>query len=190
MADSMSHESARVERYLEAMEAALWAVSDEQRAEIILETRSHIAERVAGQGVPADQVLDELGPPETYALAFIDQSLVEELPPPATRAPRQRMRELIALALVGVAYAINALLFLTIVSKLVEPRATGFVVDRRPAHRFIGLVLSDASLNENDVLGLWIIPIAAALVTVLHVGAWRLLRSLRERSTSAASIVV
>lgn len=63
-----------VDEYLDRLAVALAGLPGPDRREIVAETRSHIEERYAEVGEPArvSAVVEELGPPETYAEEFLE----------------------------------------------------------------------------------------------------------------------
>ena len=66
----------KTEEYLSRLSTALGAVSPAERAEIVSDIRSLVAERLAEQGSAIDAVLARLGSPETLAAAYRTEGLL------------------------------------------------------------------------------------------------------------------
>jgi hypothetical protein len=196
--------SAPLEDYLTRLEAALGALSPAERREILLETRSHVLEQASrspDRGVPA--VLAELGPPESYASQFVGEAPAApaaEAAPAAREAPGSSTLHGLArlgaggwrrapmLLLVLTAYGIAGLGVLLLISEIVDPAGTGFVVRELPdGMRHIGFAISGTLEPGDDLLGAWFAPLLLLLIAAIHLGVRRLLRrELRRHPPRAA----
>jgi hypothetical protein len=187
--------SAALEDYLARLEAALAAVPAAERREILLETRSHVLEQASrspARGVAA--VLAELGPPESYARQFVgDEPHATTAPAPPAPTPRDASasstlhglarlgaggwRRLPMLLLVLTGYGIAGLGVLLLISEIVDPPGTGFVIRDMPnGMRHIGFALSDTLAPGDDVFGAWFAPLLVLLIAAIHLGIRALLR--------------
>jgi len=61
---------APAERFLRALDKALWVLSSDERESVVLEIRGHLAERAAEGGQALEDSLAALGPPKILAAAF------------------------------------------------------------------------------------------------------------------------
>jgi hypothetical protein len=176
--------------YLGQLNAALAALTPDERQEILLETRSHVLDR--WQREPSrrmERVLAELGPAREYARQFLPDA-VEPPPPPGppalARLVTGGVRTLPLLFVVVGAYSVAMLLLLAAVTELVDPTATGLYVGGGPRGRGFQLVLSDPAPSGRDVLGPWFAPAALALAVAIHLLLVRLLRRVLRTAPPAA----
>lgn len=96
-----------VEGYLERLSAALSALPESDRREIVEETRSHIADRWGDLDPEAAEraALADLGPPEAYAAAFLENYDAGEPPRPGGPGARRVAALVAGVALLGMAVA-------------------------------------------------------------------------------------
>ena len=189
MASGDGERAIAIERYLARLELELSRVPPAERADIILETRSHLAERARRAPERAvDDVLAELGTPNEYAHRFLPDE-----PPPADRSRPGALHGIARLATGGIkwfpllcvvafAYAVAVLAVIIAVDKILEPGATGVFFDYAAGHRrFRGAVISDPHVQGREVLGYWLVPIMLALATAIHLAMRGLLRLFLRR---------
>ncbi|ESQ90027.1 hypothetical protein ABAC460_09680 [Asticcacaulis sp. AC460] len=65
-----------IETWLKALDTALTALPDAQRADVIAEARGHLEERLAA-GLSADSALHGFGSAKTYAQGFVDHHALD-----------------------------------------------------------------------------------------------------------------
>jgi uncharacterized membrane protein len=190
--------SAHLESYLTRLDAALTGVSEADRREILLETRSHVADRVGGSSFrDLDDVLAELGPPEVYARQFLVGDGSPALMPPAAAPaaiPRTTLGDLAQLAtgrwtslplllLVASAYALAILALVLAVSKVLEPASLGLWITETPGGErsrfFFGI--TDRPHEGREVLGYWLIAPLLLTAAAIHLGVSRLLKRVVRR---------
>jgi hypothetical protein len=158
-------------------------VPEDERAEILLEIRSHIADRASTPGAPTTEIFAALGAPQEVARTFLESRRATASPPAqrtaiVTGATASRWtRNVIG----GVAEAVAFAFLLLAIMKVLEPHATGFIVNREPAHRFIGLALSDPNYRGRDIFGYWLIPIALGGAALFHLVGSRLRQRAPDR---------
>ena len=186
--------STSLQSYLSRLDAALGRLSDPERREILLETRSHVAEQAQRSPMSSvPEILAELGEPEAYARTF----LVDQEPVPVrrlsalhglARLATGRWTALPLLLFVLCCYSVAVLLLFVAVNEIIEPAATALIVKRGAAGTTIGFSLSDPSIagQGGDVLGGWITPIALSIVAVIHLAMSALLRRVLRRESTAA----
>ena len=175
-----------LESYLRQLESELAGLSRDERTEIVLETRSHVAERLQrDSSLSVDDVLSDLGEPHQYAREFLPKTSVEHEAGPvgdvATVVTRG-WRSLPVLIIVAAGYGIAALLVFIAIAKIAEPDATGWYVRTLADHRSVGLVLSDPNHGGRDVLGYWLVAITLAGAGAIHWMISRLLRRIVRKS--------
>jgi hypothetical protein len=198
--------------YLDALGAALASLPAEERREILLETRSHVAERRArrrhandvdacGPEGEVDSVLAELGPPEAYAARFLaepapagppDAAAAASTPAPGqadvvarlARAHSAGWRAAPMLAAVALVYAVAAVWLIIAVAKPFAPETTGLFVepDGRGGINVDFVFNSAPHRGRREVLGWWLLPLAPVVAYAAHRGAGALLGRVGRRS--------
>jgi uncharacterized membrane protein len=190
--------SAHLESYLARLDAELAGVPEADRWEILLETRSHVADRVGGPSArDVDDVLAELGPPDVYARQFLTGDLPPGLTPliaaPAATPPTAlsdlaqlatgRWTSLPLLLVVVSAYAIAVLALVLAVSKVLEPASLGLWIADAPggggSRFFFGV--TDRAHEGREVLGYWVIAPLLLIAAAIHFGVSRLLKGVVRR---------
>ena len=72
MPDAAASGTPTLESYLSQLDAQLDGLSVDERRDILMETKSHVAERVARFPFPrVEEVLEQLGAPNVYARQFL-----------------------------------------------------------------------------------------------------------------------
>ena len=186
-----------LESYFARLERALAPVHPDERREILLETRSHVAEQTRrAPWRTVESVLAELGPAEEYARQF----LAEEEPPAALAPPaavpppaprfdalqgiaRLATGGIVTLPLLGIvvtAYTVAILAFGAAMLKLVEPDSVGLWIDGtgpKPRYTF-GVMVSPPG---REVLGHGFTAIMLVIATGIHLTMSALMRRLLKR---------
>ena len=94
----MIQENPIISQYMASLEAGLAGLNETDRAEVVRDIRSHIAEAVAA-GQPLERVLGSLGSAESLARAYTMELLIKK--PSAFKAPGNRALRIAGLVLVG-----------------------------------------------------------------------------------------
>ncbi len=94
----MIQENPIISQYMASLEAGLAGLNETDRAEVVRDIRSHIAEAVAA-GQPLERVLGSLGSAESLARAYTVELLIKK--PSAFKAPGNRALRIAGLVLVG-----------------------------------------------------------------------------------------
>ena len=190
--------STALQQYLIRLDTALAGLPDKERGEILLETRSHVAEQARRSPMlSVPEILDELGPPEAYAQTF----LVDRNPTPAAVHRPSVLHGLARLAtgswialplllFVLCCYSVAVLMLFIAIVEIQEPATTGFWIDYTATGRDIGLTVSGPLVPGRgpDVLGGWLIVITLSIAAIIHVAMRALLgRVLRRESTARDS---
>jgi uncharacterized membrane protein len=178
---------ARLDDYLKRLKWALSPLPDDDRRDILRETRAHFAERMA-EGTPQrafDEVHRRFGPPETYAQAFLDnyQTTVAVADGSGTAMLPQvlRLAGRGAKALLGAGgflllYGAAAVLLLVALLKPVFPVHVGLWYAPAEGVAGMGFVDAETAAVATEWLGYWLIPINLGLALLLYRGTTALLR--------------
>jgi hypothetical protein len=184
-----------LESYLSRLEAELARVPVPDRQEILLETRSHVMERMRrAPSTSVDDVLSELGPPEAYARPFLPEAPTPSHRPGAlagiARLATGGWPTAPLLCIVAFAYSVAVLWVLIAVTKLTDPSDTGLWIDPASGRiRSFGVGMSEANRRGREVLGYWLVPIALLIAYAIHRGVAALLRRLlRDEGRSCPSL--
>jgi len=186
-------ETAPLRVYLARLEAALASAPAAERREIVLETQSHVLERVhRSPWEPVEGVLAELGAPETYARQFLP-----EVPSPSRPSrPGQTLRAVAGLAaggwatlpallVVAALYTVAVVALFMAAWELHQPDTVGLWIGMGAEGRqvLLGSNLSGRSMRE--VLGGRLVPLALLVAVTVHFAVSALLRRmLRATPTS------
>lgn len=174
-------DQAELERWLSRLGWALGHLPVRERDDIVRETRSHIEDRMASGG-SVQQVLSEFGPAERHARRFVDEIEAYEALGSQRAGDLARFVANRAHRSVGAAIALLALILLAILAgvivlvvalKIFDPVHAGLWVG--PGTAFIGVIDDPASARE--LLGLWLFPSAAVVLTLIFIAGRLLLSS-------------
>ncbi|GAA0531637.1 putative membrane protein [Rhizomicrobium palustre] len=155
----------KVKAYIATLSRALTSVPSEERSAILAEIKSHIEDRSAQTGAPADEALESLGDPLELAAAYLDQARLEQAVVHSTHSILlvtilERAGRSLAAAALGFAALFLFLLSIgfaaVVVAKPILPEQTGFWVG---PHMFAFAIL-DKSPVGHELLGYWIMPIS------------------------------
>ena len=172
--------SAEVLEYLAALGGALRALPQADRAEIVREIESHLLER--GQAGDLDAALAALGRPEAFARTFLEdramnQALSRPNPAALLFAVLDRSGRSAIACIVGFAacllYLFSGSFALMVVLKEVTPANVGWWSS--PGHLMFGAIYGTHPAGP-ELLGYWIVPIAAAAAVICYLCATALLK--------------
>lgn len=175
----------RIEDYLRRLRAALGALSEVEREDILAETRSHLLERrESGGQAGVEQAIAAFGPAEDYARAFIDEHRLRaasagggplELAGVLLSQATRRISAFAGFALVALVYVIALACFAVAGMELIRPDMAGlWIHDGGLALGIMDPETLDPGARE--VLGVAILPVmvvAASLLFVLGVAISR-----------------
>lgn len=182
-----------LDAYLARLEAALQGIPADDRADLVLEIRSHVIEQTRRSPMlSVPEVLAGLGDPETYAQALLGD---KRGAPDASRdgggalgalaaLSGGRWRTAPALLLVICAYSVIGAFLLVALCELVDPANTGVYFKPWP-NGHLYFLLSGAGHPPPDALGAALIPLMLALAWGIHVLVRQFLR--RHRSAMKAA---
>ena len=175
----MSH-AEKIECYLRDLSRALSSLSDFDRTEILQEIRAHLEQRDSEDRL--DEALAALGAPKVCAQnfyeeiklqdAFTDGGPTKTIGALAALASR-RVTAALGLLFAGVFFLIAAGLSITAISEIVVPELAGLWVNVDAGIFFFGVVDRATTVEATEILGAWVIPVAASLaVLALVCGQW------------------
>lgn len=175
----MSDDDRELEAWLRRMQWALASLPEQERDDIVAETRAHISEARA-QGMSLQEALAGFGNAEDYASSFVEERvLVQAVGSQKWSAMfnvivRRAHRSLIAATaffLVIVLVLATAVVVLTAVIRIEDPAHAGLWLGQRQF--FIGII--DDPGQSRELLGAWIYPFAALFAGVTWIAARRVL---------------
>jgi uncharacterized membrane protein len=173
---------APVGRYLQRLGWALHPLSGDERAAIVAEIQSHIAERSLAPNASIAAILATLGEPDDLARAFVED---RELSGALNRAAPGRLLATIlgratrsatafGIGLVAVIlYAFGLSFAIVAVLKPIAPRNVGLW--RGPGTFNMGFLTSPPA-STTELLGLWIVPIGLIAAVLCYLAATALIR--------------
>ena len=159
----------RIDGYVGSLDRALRGLADKDRADIVSEIRAHLDHR-AGEN-RLDEALKSLGAPEICARGFLDEMKLQAAFTDA--GPAKTFGALLALAsrrtTAAAGLFVSGVFFLlafgfaaTGVMEIVRPEQAGFWVDAANGVYAFGM-MDGLEPTAREVLGRWMIPVAAAL---------------------------
>ncbi len=182
---------AQMEGYLSRLESALRGLSAEEKGDILLEIRSHIADSVApaqDRDAAAARVLRLLGDPKELAQRYKAERML-------TRASRSfspllllrttwgwaklGMKGMVAFFVALIGYGIALALTITIVLKPIMPSRVGVWWGRGDLN--VGMV--DHPERMHELLGQWYVPVMVVVAFGFAVGTTQALRWLIRQRT-------
>jgi len=172
--------SPALEAYLRQLDAHLASLAPSERNDVLMETRSHVMERVARFPFPSiDDVLEQLGAPSVYA-----QQFAREAAPTTAVAPHAKkgtaLRGLARLATAGwlgapvlllvvFSYVIALAAFAVALAKVLTPDDVGVWVKEVNGQQRFSHAGFNASLGGTEILGYRLAAIAASIGFVFAV---------------------
>lgn len=154
-----------IEAYLRRLARALSSLPEEERREILEETRSHLVERATEIG--EDAAIAALSPAERYARGFLDERMLSAAladgGPAATfgallRVGSRRLVGAIGLGVTAFLFLFAAALAPIAVSELTNPEDTGLFVSNVSDAFFLGIIGDESRERYDEVLGAWLLP--------------------------------
>lgn len=172
----------RLKTYLQRLEWALEPLPETDRRDILQETRSHFAERMAGRNPDGAfaEIVAGFGPPEDYAQQFLDNYQItaavangsgSAMLPQALRVAGRGTMAFLGSAFFLIVYGVSFALVLLAVLKLVAPTHVGLWY--APEHGVAGLGYVDAETAalSAELLGYWILPVNIISALLIYRGA-------------------
>ena len=166
--------------FLAELSAALRALPQADRAEIVREIESHLSERAKAGDL--DAALAALGRPQAFARNYLeDRALTQALtrPNPTTllfavlnRSGRSALAGIVGFA-ACMLYLFSGSFALLVVLKQVTPANVGWW--DAPGHLMFGAIYGTHPAGR-ELLGYWIVPIAAGAAVCCYLGATKLLK--------------
>ena len=185
----------RIERYLLRFRLALTGIAQSDREDLVSEIRSHIVERLEDPSRPLDQVvaetLDKLGAPEMLAARYHTEGLLDRAR--ATMSPVLLLRATMRWAMTGIrgffafwvlfiGYFTAAGFYICALVKPLFPDNVGLYWG--PDTYGIGIRFPGEP-HENDILGMWLPPVALALGCLCIIGTTKFVRWMISKRKSA-----
>jgi hypothetical protein len=162
-------ESKRTGDYVAALSRALSGLPERDRSDILAEIRAHLEYR-AGEG-KLEEALKALGSPQACARSFLDELRLQSAFTDA--GPGKTLGALFALAsrralasaglfVSGIFYLLALGFGIIAVTDIVQPASVGLWIDPARDVYVLGAV-DDPGTATKEILGAWIIPVAAGL---------------------------
>lgn len=185
-----------VRDYLKRLERGLRPLPHDDRASILEEIKSHIADRLAEPNAMTAEILESLGDPSELARSYVEQYKLEDALVRSAALPllfnvlQFAGRSLVAFLTGSIALTsyLFALCFLWVAAiKLVYPANVGFWWDATT----FSLGAFDKVPGAHELMGYWIIPFSVLSAIVCYLAGTALMRLggrvvLRNRSRRAA----
>lgn len=168
----------RIDDYIRAFARGLSPLSESDRNDIVSEIRAHLELRAGEDRL--DEAFKALGAPGDCARGFLEEMKIQSAF--ADGGPAKTFGALFSLAsrralaalglfVSGVFFLFSAGFAITAIVEIVAPDAAGLWID--PEKNIFALGVVDAEDGAKEILGRWLIPVAAALsVMSLLAGQW------------------
>lgn len=170
----------RIDAYIRDLSRSLSSLPETDRREIADEIRAHLDHR-AGEG-KLDEAIGALGTPHRCARGFLEelqlQAAFNDVGSARTfgalvALASRRVTATAGLFVTGVFYLIAIGFAIVCVAKIVAPESAGMWVDHERDIFMLGVFESDDHADLKEVMGLWLIPFAAAVsVLSLLIAQW------------------
>lgn len=183
-----------LETYLKRLRWALAGLPEEDRNEIVLETRSHFLDRLEGpRAVPFATVAQELGAPEEYARRFRENYEISaalgsgsafHMLHAVARLLGRSLQAFVGFFFFLFLYLNSVAFLLVAILKPVFPENMGLWTSSREPLFLFGFVEDPARPGLSEHLGWWLVPVSLAICVLLYwlatVLLRKFLRSLRK----------
>jgi hypothetical protein len=185
----------RIETYLRELHHALSALPDSERTDIVMETRSHLAERCASVGEA--EALRRMGSASVLASRYKTAAgqagtIREELAMGRRLAPLVSATMVLGACILWVCTLISLTLCL---AELAEPSLVSIWLNASTGNVFVGAANPDMAALLTDLAGPWFLPLAAILAVLAGTSAfgmmrvvWREMRQFRRSTLPQPSI--
>jgi hypothetical protein len=171
-------DSKKIDDYLKSLARSLRVLPERDRDDIVAEIRAHLEHR-AGKGRLAD-AMKALGGPEACARTFIEEIKIQSAF--ADGGPTKTFGALLALASArvtataglffsGIFYILAAAFVFIGFYEMVAPATVGLWSDPANGSFFFGTMEDPPSPTARELLGRWLVPVAAALAVLSFVFA-------------------
>ena len=170
----------KIEPYMRELSHALSSLKESDRDDILLEIRSHLEHREEENRL--DEALASLGSAKECARGFYEEIRLQDAF--TDGGPTKTIGALLALAsrrmtaasgllAAGIFYLMAAGFALTAVAEVVTPELAGLWVNGDKGVFFFGIIDSNTTENATELLGAWLIPVAAGLAVLTFIcGQW------------------
>lgn len=171
-----------IQDYLQALARQLARLERADADEVLREIESHLheamtARRAAGEPVDAAQILAGFGPPQQLAQQYVAHLLQGSPPPPGFRA-LQRIRQQVGDGLIWATafagYGSALALLLLAIAKAIAASGLGLWADASGQVAVLGVV-DPPPAGMRELLGWWLLPLAAGLSAAVFLLTRRLL---------------
>ncbi len=170
----------KIGAYVKNLSRALSALSESDRREILMEIKSHLEHRKDENRL--DEALEALGSAKDCARGFYEEIRLQEaftdggptktIGALLTLASR-RITAAFGLLAAGVFYIMAAGFAVTGIAEIVTPELAGLWVNAEKGAFFFGIVEPDTTESATELLGAWLIPVAAGLAVFTFIcGQW------------------
>lgn len=170
----------KIEPYMRELSRALSSLKETDRDDILLEIRSHLEHRETEDRL--DEALASLGAAKECARGFYEEIRLQDAF--TDGGPTKTIGALLALAsrritaafgllAAGIFYLMAAGFAVTAVAKVVAPDLAGLWIDADNGVFAFGVMDSDTTEGATEMLGAWLIPVAAGLAVFAFIcGQW------------------
>lgn len=160
----------RIDEYIREFSRALSGLPESDRREIVDEIRAHLEHRATENKL--EEAVKALGSPRECARQFLEelklQAAFTEAGPARTFSAllalaSRRATATLGLFVSGVFYLFAIGFAVTCISEIVSPESAGLWIDRENGVFMLGVFDATDKAEAKEILGLWLIPIAAAM---------------------------
>ncbi|MDR3750059.1 MAG: DUF1700 domain-containing protein [Terracidiphilus sp.] len=166
----------QMESYLTELRLHLGSLTIAEREEIVREIVAHVRDSAEESGASVETVLVRLGPAKDLAAQYRDGLLIRRAS--RSNSPLVLLRGALRLATKGVfgilvffvglfGYAMGGGLVLTALVKPILPANTGVWFDGSGHFKSSGVLFPPPGSSAHEVLGMWFIPIALTVGSLL-----------------------
>ncbi|MBI1263555.1 MAG: hypothetical protein GC187_02335 [Alphaproteobacteria bacterium] len=166
----------RIETYLNELGRGLAALGERERADILMEARSHLTERAARVGEA--EALRRMGPASLLAGRYIAATARPGAPQDA--APVRRLAPLVSammLVSAGILWVCTVISLTLCLAELAEPSLVSIWLSAGTGNIFVGAAHPDMVALLTDLAGPWFLPLAALLAALAGASAFAMMRA-------------
>ena len=170
----------KIETYVRELSRALSILKEKDRDDILLEIRSHLEHREEENRL--DEALASLGSAKECARGFFEEIRLQHAF--TDGGPTKTIGALLALAsrritaafgllAAGIFYLMSVGFALTAIAEVVAPELAGLWINSDKGIFFFGVIDPATTAAATEVLGGWVIPVAAILAVLSFIcGQW------------------